>query len=214
MTVEYTTARSLKNQLWRWSQQVSYTTPTGYSYAVNPTTAGQVTQTLDGGFQVFRKTGGGDNWNTIVYGTVPRTAGEVIYTNMGTPTPSPTGYGTLMLGLSENPLAGTSFSNIRWGLSMYSWAGGTSGTMEYYNAGSSAGTIAGGFNSTVQLRIRWTTTGGSGNGTVRWSRNGVEQATIFNKTNQNPLYWAVCMYSQTNPAASAFKVLYYGAQQA
>lgn len=198
MTIDYATAHTLKNQLWRVSQQVSYTIPPGllFPYTSNP--VNNTTADSSTGVYIWKKTGGSNGfWDTMIYSNTGYTAGSVTWVNVGD---TATSYPVLMIGITDTPAASPNYPNVKFGISMYSSTGPGTGVAEVYNAGSSGGGIAGGYSSADLWKFVWTSTGGSGFGTVTFYKNGVAVKGPYNRSNTNAMSFC-CAFNGLNGRA-------------
>ena len=161
MSIGYATQRGISGRIRRWTNLVSYTTPP-LVFNLNP--SGNFTTT--GTFQ-FKKTAGGTAWNSNVFSTSPGlTAGTMICKSLT---------GAWMCGVSTNNTT-VGYPSIDWGISIQ-----PGGTLEVYNSGGSGGNITGGWNTSTEIKMVWTTT------QIFYYTNNVLQRT-YSRPNANPMY--------------------------
>ena len=165
MSIGYATQRGISGRIRRWSNLVSYTTPPvpPLTFTFNP--SGNFTTT--GTFQ-FKKTAGGTGWNSNVFGVNGQglTTGTMICKALT---------GGWMCGVSTNNTT-VSYPSIDWGISVQ-----TNGNLEVYNSGGSGGTITGGWNTSTEIKMVWTTT------QIFYYTNNVLQRT-YTRPNANAMY--------------------------
>lgn len=163
MSIGYATQRGISGRIRRWSNLVSYTTPPvpPLTFTFNP--SGNFTTT--GTFQ-FKKTAGGTGWNSNVFGGQGLTTGTMICKALT---------GGWMCGVSTNNTT-VSYPSIDWGISVQ-----TNGNLEVYNSGGSGGTITGGWNTSTEIKMVWTTT------QIFYYTNNVLQRT-YTRPNANAMY--------------------------
>ena len=139
MSIGYASERGISGRIRRWSNLVSYTTPPTppLSFTFNP--SGNFTTT---GTQQFKKTGGSAGWNSNVFSTIGLTAGTMICKSL---------VGGWMCGVSTN-FTSVGYPGIDWGISVQA-----NGNLEVYNAGGSGGGITGGWNTSTEIKMVWTT---------------------------------------------------------
>jgi len=172
MSLGYATQRGISGRIRRWSNLVSYTTPPvpPLSFNLVPSTNFTTTDTFQ-----WRKIANGGGWNSNVFSTTGLTAGTMICKSINTSN-------TWMCGVSTNNTV-VGYPGIDWGISVQA-----GGTLEVYNGGGSGGGITGGYTTSTEIKMVWTTS------QMFYYTNNVLQRT-FSRSNSNALYVNFCFES-------------------